>query len=101
MNTEDDSIISRLPLSASDAKRLTVTQIRNVDKMLSQPPPALLNAARKICHEDLIEEFRLFRIPVHATEFPYAQLLRFLKDFIPQWRMTLEEQHLLCAAISR
>jgi hypothetical protein len=101
MNTGDDSIISRLALSASDVKRLTVKQIRNVDTLLTHPPTALLDATRRIGHDELIQEFRLHHIPIHAVEYPLSQLLRFVGDLIPGWRMTHQEQSVLVAAISR
>jgi hypothetical protein len=101
MNTADDSIISRLSLSAADVKRLTVTQIRNIDTLLTQPPQLLLDATRRIGHNELIQEFSLYHIPIHAIEFPLTQLLRFLRDLIPNWRMSHHEQNILSASICR
>lgn len=101
MNTEDDSIISLLSLSAVDVKRLTVTQIRNINTLLTNPPPALLDATRRIGHAELTQEFRQYHIPIHAIEYPLTQLLRFLRDLIPNWRMSHQEHNIMSASISR
>ena len=101
MNTEDDRIISRLELSAGDVKRLSVEQIRSIQSLLQRCPPRLQEASRRLSHDDLIEKFRLQHIPIHAVEFPFSNLVRFLKELIPDWRMSFEEQSLLGSALSR
>ena len=101
MNTSDDSIISRLSLSQQDVKRLTVTQIKNIDHLLNSPPEALLNASRRLTHDDLISEMRLYHIPIHAAEYSFTQLVRFLRDLIPNWKISHEEFNILSAALGR
>ena len=101
MNTEDDSIISQLPLSAGDVKRLTLTQIRNIKALLCHPPQPLLQATRRIGHAELIKEFQFHHISVHAVEFPLSQLLRFLRDLIPGWYVSHDDHSILSASLSR
>ncbi len=101
MNTEDDSIISQLPLTHSDIKRLSLSQIRSIKTLLVQPPEHLLSATRNINHDQLIEAFRIHKIPIHAVEFPFAQLIRFVRDLIPEWKMTSQEENDISSSISR
>jgi hypothetical protein len=68
---------------------------------LQNPPIALLEATRRIAHNDLTKELHAHHIPIHATEYPLTHLLRFLRELIPQWHMTMDDQNLLSSVLSR